>query len=230
MIEGYVQWVQETGADQGYRIIASEGAREVPLIPDDPVIGDVTLLAKLDARVIRESDGARLQLEHKTVGDLSMPLLSLQLDTQLLTEHLVEYMALLSEGREAEAAKGVLYNMLRKVKRTARAKPPFYRRETVEHNVHELRNHWKHVVAVAYEIRAAEKALNSGVEHHRVVPPSPNRDCKWDCEFFGICPLLDDGSDVEPALADLYSTHDPLERYAGLSAAETNTDGVGLPA
>ena len=214
----------------GYRLISTEGAREVPLDPSNDLISDVTVLAKLDARIMREDDGARLALEHKTVGDLSMPLASLQLDTQLLTEHLVEFMALKSEGREADAAQGVLYNMLRKVKRTARAKPPFYRRETVQHNVWELRNHWKHVCAIAMAIRSAEQSLAAGADHHFIAPPSPTRDCKWDCEFYGICPMFDDGSDVAAPIADLYETHDPLERYDGLSAAETNTDGVGLPA
>lgn len=228
MLSGYLQWVQETGVDAGLRIVAAEGARVVPLAPNDPGLKDVNLLSKLDVRVLREFDGARLALEHKTVGDLSTPLQTLKLDTQLLTEHLVEYMALKVEGKEEEAAKGVLYNMLRKVKRTARAKPPFYGRETVPHNLDELRNHWKHVVIVAHQILAAQTLLDTGVDHNLVCEPNPTRDCKWDCPFFKVCVMFDDGSDVEGALRDLYVTVDPLERYADLLAAEINADGVGL--
>ena len=230
MLEGYVQWVQETGADEGFRLIAAEGAREVPLFPDDPQLAHVTLLSKLDARVLREVDGARLALEHKTVADLSTPLPILQLDTQLLTEQLVEHMALAREDTEALAAKGCVYNMLRKVKRGPRAKPPFYGRETVTHNVAELRNHWKHVVGTAREIVTAEKLLADGADHHVVCPPNVTRDSKWDNEFLPIYLLLDDGSDPEPAIADLYEVGNPLERYSGLSAAEINAVGVGLPA
>jgi hypothetical protein len=105
-------------------------------------------------------------------------------------------------------------NLLKKVKRTASAKPPFYARVDVPHNIHELRNHWKHVVQVAAEIADAERRLNEGEDHHFVAPPTsiPDR-CKWDCEFFRVCPLADDGSDFEGALNAIYEERDPLERY-----------------
>lgn len=208
MLEGYLQWLEEEGCDIGFRVVASEGRREAPLIDG------VNLLAKLDARVVHEERAdIRLALEHKTVGDLSTPLTLLQIDTQLLTEHLVEFLALREEGRESEAAQGVLYNMLRKCKRTARAKPPFFGREEVNHNVHELRAHWLHVQRVAEEILQAERELLEGKQHHEVVYPNPTRDCKWDCEFFHLCPLLNDGSDYEALIAADYVTGNPLERY-----------------
>jgi hypothetical protein len=56
---------------------------------------------------------------------------------------------------------GILVNLLKKVKRTASAKPPFYARVDVPHNIHELRNHWKHVVHRA-EIADAERRLDAG--------------------------------------------------------------------
>lgn len=227
MLEGYVEWLQETGADQGLRLIATEGAREVPLEPN--TLPGVTLLTKLDARVLRESDGARLALEHKTVGDLSTPLQLLQLDQQLLTEHLVEVMALRREGRDDEAAQGVMYNMLRKVKRTVRAKPPFYGRETVMHNKAELRHHWMHVYETARQIMSAVERLNAGEDHHFVCPPNPDlKNSRWNNPFIKLYLLMDDGSDWEAAAADLYEVINPLERYAHLSAAEVNAAGVGL--
>lgn len=208
MLEGYMQWLEEEGIDRGFKVIAAEGAREAPLYEG------VTLLAKLDARIIHEErQDIRLALEHKTVGDLSTPLPLLQLDTQLLTEHLVEFLALKEEGKEGEAAQGVLYNMLRKVKRTARAKPPFYGREEVRHNVSELRNHWYHVLALARELQDAERRLSAGESPHEVAYPNPTRDCRWDCPFFGVCTLFDDGSDPEAALAANFIVGDPLERY-----------------
>lgn len=213
MIEGYLQWLEETGEDRGFEVVASEGAREAVLYTDEH--GPITLLSKIDARIIhRGRSDIRLALEHKSVGDLSTPLPFLQLDTQLLTEHLVEYLALKEEGLEEKAAQGVLYNMLRKVKRTARAKPPFFGREEVKHNLEELRKHWRHVVVVAKQIRDAEVALEAGVEHHDVCEPNPTRDCRWDCPFFHICSHFDDGSSVEHDLSTDFVVGDPLERYA----------------
>lgn len=209
MIEGYVEWLAETGEDRGFEVVASEGAREAVLYEG------VTLLSKLDARIIhRERRDIRLALEHKTVGDLSTPLPFLQIDTQLLTEHLVEYMALKNEGRDEEAAQGVLYNMLRKCKRTARAKPPFFGREEVKHNRHELEKHWMHVIAVAKRIRQTEAELEAGVSHHEACEPNPTRDCKWDCPFFHICGHFDDGSNVEHDLTIDFEVGNPLQRYA----------------
>lgn len=209
MVEGYCQWLEETGEDRGFEVVASEGAREAVLYED------VTLLSKLDARIIhRERRDIRLALEHKTVGDLSTPLPFLQIDTQLLTEHLVEFMALKAEGQEADAAQGVLYNMLRKCKRTSRAKPPFFGREEVKHNRHELEKHWQHVIGVARRIRQVETELEAGASHHEVCEPNPTRDCRWDCPFFHICSHFDDGSNVEVDLAADFEVGNPLERYA----------------
>lgn len=209
MIEGYEQWLEETGADRGFQIVETEGAREAVLYED------VTLLSKLDARLIHtERADIRLALEHKTTGDLSVALPFLQLDTQLLTEHLVEYLCLQREGLEAQSAQGVLYNMLRKSKRTSRAKPPFYAREEVRHNRHELAKHWEHVVGIAQEIRETEAKLDAGVSHHQACSPNPTRDCKWDCPFFHMCSHLDDGSDWEQDLRTDFVQGDPLERYA----------------
>jgi hypothetical protein len=212
MVEGYLEWLAEEGKDQGLRVLESEGARTAPLAPND--LPGVNLLAKLDARVVQEEvDGERWALEHKTVGDLKTPLPTLQIDPQLLTEHLVEFLALREEGREQDRAAGALYNMLRKVKRTARANPPFYGREEVRHNITELRSHWYHVVAIATELQQARQRLDAGESHHSVCYPSPTRDCKWDCPFFHVCPQLDDGSDYEAALAANFVVGDPLKRY-----------------
>lgn len=213
MMEGYVQWIAEEGKDYDLRIIAPEEGVEVPLPPFDP--SEVTLMAKLDVRVQNISDDSRWALEHKTVGDLKQPIPLLQIDAQLLTEHLVEYLKLLEEGVDVEEqrADGVLYNMLRKSKRTARAKPPFYDRKEVRHNQEELRNHWRHVVSWATRIQDARERLDAGETHHTVCPPVPEKTCTWQCDFFKICGMLDDGSDVEGAIDDMYTQVDPLARY-----------------
>lgn len=214
MVQGYVEWLEDTGADSDLRFLGSERVVEVPLKTG------ITLISKLDAPVEQISDGAKLALEHKTVGSLDEPLNSLRLDTQLLTEHLVRFLDAQTKGATPDEAydqcQGVLYNMLRKVKRTARAKPPFYGREQVMHNRMELKNHWIHVKALAEEIEMTRARLNAGYEtHHIIVPPSPMKDCKWSCPFFPICPMFDDGSRVEDAIEAMFVEGNPLERYEG---------------
>ncbi len=220
MLSGYLEWLAETGADSDLRVVGSETMVRVPLRWEDGSEVGVTLLSKLDAPVERVSDNARLALEHKTVGSLDQPLLGFRIDSQFLTEHLARFLHSMEQGMTSDEAyascTGILVNMLKKVKRTAAAKPPFFKREEVPHNIHELRNHWKHVVAIAANIAEATNRLDAGESHHSVCPPTPIPDrCKWDCPFFKVCHLADDGSDFEGALAAVYEEHDPLERYEG---------------
>jgi PD-(D/E)XK nuclease superfamily len=215
MVEGYVQWLEETGADQNIRVLAPESMVEVELAPG------INLLSKLDARVERHTDPGRMALEFKTVQDFTRPLPTLQIDTQLLTEHLVEFLSLQERGETdpAHRARGVLYRMLRKVKRTAAAKPPFYAEEAVDHNVEELRNHWRHVMAIANDILDAHRRLDAGESHHTVAYPSPKQDCSWDCPFLAPCKLANSG-DMEAYIAEKYEEADPLERYVGATSFE----------
>jgi hypothetical protein len=226
MMEGYLQWLAEEGEDMNLELVSSEEGVEVPLPPFDPA--KVTLLSKIDSRVRSKLDGSRWAMDHKTVGDLSTPLPLLQIDTQLLTEHLAEFLKLSAEVGQEEALRqrvdGVFYNMLKKVKRTARAKPPFYKREPVRHNMHELRHHWEHVVAQANEIIRMRERLDAGESHHTVCYPSPGKDCSWKCPFFQLCPMLDDGSDWGAALDDLYEVVDPLARYSREEAKFTKEE------
>lgn len=216
MVQGYMDWLEEEGHDAHLKLKESERGLETNLPPYDP--DEITLLGKLDGRVVDELEQSRWALEHKTVGDLKTPLGLLQIDFQLLTEHLLEFLDLMEEGADPEEADvrragGVLYNMLRKVKRTAASNPPYYKREPVRHNIEELRNHWAHVYGIVEEMRTAKAKLDNGMDHQSVVFPHPTKDCKWDCPFFAVCPLMDDGSDYQGLLNDQYEQVDPLERY-----------------
>ncbi len=219
MLKGYMEWLEAEGADADLRILGSEQTVKVPLKDSSGLLG-ITLLSKLDAPVERISDGQRLALEHKTTGSLDAPQIGFRIDGQFLTEHLARFLHSIEQGMTAEEAhrdcSGILVNQLKKVKRSATAKPPFFNRVEVPHNIYELRNHWKHVVAIGREIAAAEARLDAGEDHHSVAPPTPIPDrCKWECEFFRICPLADDNSDFEGALNAIYEERDPLERYDG---------------
>lgn len=217
MIEGYVQWLAETGADADLRIIGSEQ----PIIVDTEVEVDyggrrgvgtqpIQLIGLLDTRVTRVTDGVRLLMDHKTVGDLSGPVHTLPQNEQMLHYHLLEWLS--SENAE-DRCDGALYNMIRRVKRSQRAKPPFFARVEVRHNQYELDAYKRRMLAAASDILVATERLDRGESHLDVAYPSPNGDCTWSCDFFAVCNMFDDGSRAEDMLTGLYVEGNPRARY-----------------
>ncbi len=209
MLDGYFEHVEDTGADADYQVIGAEEQIEVAL-PDTPF----RLRGKVDARLLRLSDGAKLQLEHKTVGSLlDLPKYA-QSAPQFLTYDLLAHLKERQEGTEVRTD-GVLLNMAKRVKRTVRATPPFYARHPVYHNLDELRAHFRHVVAIGEQIQRARLALEGGANHHDVCPPRVNRDHVWSCACAPVTTMFDDGmSDPEGFLAEWYEPFDPWERYS----------------
>jgi RecB family exonuclease len=210
MIEGYLQWATENAIDDGLELVEAEGVVEVK-----SSVENVLLRAKMDQRIVRKSDGARLFRDFKTVANLTDPPKILPMDEQMKFYQLLEYLqSIEATGSEPQwRTDGALYTMLRKVKRTAAAKPPFYDQLEVHHNITEIRNMWKRVAKVVEEIVDARVALDSGEDHQYQVPPRPSRDCTWKCDFFAVCSMVDDGSDVEGMIGEFYEHLDPHERY-----------------
>jgi hypothetical protein len=218
MLEGYFEWLAETGADQGIEILGSE--QKVDVNARFPELPDVRLIAKIDVRARRTvgQDTATLFFDHKTVGDLTTPTKMLHMDEQMLHYHLCEWLDLLDKGmggEEAEAVRsdGALYNMARKVKRTATAKPPFYDRVEVQHSTTQLRSYWTRVKGQIRDIVEMERRLDAGEDPLEVAYPNPTKDCTWDCDFFHICPMFDDGSRVEDYISNNLVVINPHARY-----------------
>lgn len=215
MLEGYFEWLEETGADMGIETISVEEKLELPV----PGLPGVHLLGKLDRRIRRELDGARMFMDHKTVQSIDQTVSLAYMQPQFRHYHMLEYLKFLAE-REAgntepfERTDGVLINMLRKVGRGKTAKPPFYGREDVRHNVTVLRSHWTQVIGQILAILETREALDNGADHQEVVPPNVSRDCEWRCIFRPICPMFDDGSDVRSVIQLHYTETDPLARYS----------------
>lgn len=209
MIEGYVRWLEETGADAELRVIASE----TPLLATQELDDGrhVALIGKLDVRVARVTDGVHLVLDHKTVGDLKSPAVTLPQNEQMLHYMLLEW---LNSDEGERRCDGALYNMLRRSQRTSKATPPFYDRVEVHHNPHELAAYRRRALAASRDVLDAIVALDDGRSHLEVVYPSPTPSCKWDCDFFAVCNLLDDGSaGVDDMIDVLYHEVDPRDRY-----------------
>lgn len=209
MVQGYMDWIAEQAVDVDLELISTEQVLEYRLDPALVNGHEVWLRGKLDARFRRRSDGASLFMDHKTVQSIDVMNKLLPMNEQMKFYHLLEYLC--SQGQQW--TDGALFNMLRKVKRTATAKPPFYERSHVGHNQEVLRTTWERTISIIQRLIAIRESLDAGTSHHLAVPPRPNNECTWKCDFFAMCPLFDDGSNVEGLLAERYHRIDPHERY-----------------
>ena len=207
MIDGYVEWVNETGVDDDLEIISVEEEIAVPL-EDLPF----TIIGKLDTRIRRRSDGRLLSMDHKTAASIDDFRKMADLNEQPLMYQLLERLHALQIGSDDVVTSG-LYNLLRKTKRTERAKPPFYSRESIHHNDDELRSFYLRLHGVLRDMLAVEQALDAGENHAYVAYPTPSNDCNWKCEFRAVCPMFDDGSHAEGVLEMAFKVHNPYQRY-----------------
>jgi hypothetical protein len=216
MLEGYVEWLRDTGIDEELEVLGSECYREVEFEVESDV--PVKLIGKLDTRLRRRSDGIILFMDHKTVANMTSPRATLHLDTQMLHYLIIETLAL----PEGERCAGALYNMLRKTLRTNRATPPFYDRVEVRHNKHAVASHQKRLRLIIQQILDVEAELDNGVNFKDVIFHNPTQDCAWKCNFFAVCPMFDDNSRVEAMLSQYYTNHDVFEYYRDDRYEETN--------
>jgi hypothetical protein len=172
--------------------------------------GEVELQGKLDMRVRRKVDGVRMFRDFKTVGGSLGDFGNLaHMNEQVMTYMLLEA----TKADEEHRSDGGLFTLLKKVKRTATARPPFYDQVEVHHNVFTMRSFWNRIHGTITDLMNVRRALDTGSDHSFVAYPTPSRDCKWKCQFFAICPMFDDGSAAEQALSDSYEEADPYAYY-----------------
>lgn len=205
MLEGYLQWVEENGIDAELEMISTEEVVTTPLFN-----GEVELAGKLDMRVRRKGDGVRMFRDFKTVGGSLSDFANLvPMNEQVLT-----YMLLESTKRdETERSDGGIFTMLKKVRRSASARPPFYDQIEVRHNIFTLRSFWDRLHGTIADLIRVRKALDSGESPAYHAYPRPSRDCKWKCQFFTVCNMIDDGSAAEQAISEMFVESDPYSYY-----------------
>lgn len=211
MVEGYFEWLADTGADAYLKVIAAEEQISVTSEEIGAELGKpFAVVGKLDARVLDEVTGFTQFVDHKTVQNFAQLLPTLQGDAQMLHYHL-----LLSIIYPDQHVDGALYNMLRKVKRGKAAKPPFYMRETITHNAAEIESYRLKLIGLVANVFEFEGRIaqlgDIGVK--MFAQTTKTNTCSWDCDFFQVCDLFDDGSRVEDAIADLFEERDPMQRY-----------------
>jgi hypothetical protein len=219
MVSGYLEWVDETGADANLRVVATERDIRVPM----PGMPEVLLRAKLDQVVLDEQSGMLSFLDHKTSASFEKHE-HLVLDPQFRHYALIQRLA---RPAGAPQVYGGIMNTLRRVKRSSASKPPYYQRDAVRFNdeaieatLMSVRGAVMEIVMARSgfdEIREAGNVLESVNAAQRLITyPNPRvRDCSWDCPFTSLCPMMDDGSDWVGALiaSGRYAQGDPYGYY-----------------
>ncbi len=205
MLEGYLQWVEENGIDSELEMISTEEIISMPMLE-----GRVELQGKIDMRVRRKADGVRMFRDFKTVGGSFTDFGAMaHMNEQILTYMLLET----AQNKDGERSEGGIFTLLKKVKRSTNARPPFFDQIEVRHNVFALRSFWQRVNGVLTDLMKTRDDLDAGADHRYVAYPRPSRDCKWKCQFFTVCPLLDDGSAAEQAISEMFDVGDPYGYY-----------------
>lgn len=208
MLEGYVEWLADTGADADYTVVDLESAMQYTVLD-----GRVNLIGKADIRLIDRTDDTMYIGDFKTAAQMKP-----YYDVTHMSEQLMLYTALANMTEDIHVTGGV-YIVFKKVKRTASSKPPFYERFTVRFNKSTMESFWTRLLSELSDMVSDRDRLDSGEDHLKVVYPSPTNDCVWKCPFFSVCPMFDDGSDAEGWLRRNMKQGDPYGRYQGTGIA-----------
>ena len=204
MVEGYFDWVEETGADSDLEIIEPEAEIEHEIsVGGTPVL----LVGKRDIIGVHRSTGIATLLDHKTCQSLSDPALDLNEQSRMYL--------LLQRLNGSSVLQNCTWNLLRKVQRSATAKPPFYAREDIYVSEDELRRFWVRIHGIIRDVLEVRSRLDAGESHYSVCYPRPSRDCGWKCSFRVVCPLLDtEGDGALEFLKNNYVEGNPYDRYS----------------
>jgi CRISPR/Cas system-associated exonuclease Cas4 (RecB family) len=210
MVEGYVEWQAEENRDSELEVVAAEKKLSYRL--PEIARGRVEIIGKVDLQVRRRSDGSRATLDHKSAVTFNP-----YYDFAHMSEQLMHYtmLEMLNPDEDNTPVDGGIYNLLKKVKRTSTAKPPFYERIDVRFNKKTLSSFWTRTLGVVDDIMETRDALDNGADPLFVAYPRPRMD--WGCSkcpFFTVCPMIDDGSYAEDYINDFYEQVDPNARYA----------------
>lgn len=202
MVEGYFDWIEETGQDEDLEIIESEA--EIAF--NTHFFGsDIQLVGKRDAIGVKKSTGIATLIDHKTCQSLT--------DQSLDLNEQARMYLLLQRLCGSTVVQNCIWNLLRKVQRTAKAVPPFYAREDIYVSEQELRYFYERVFGVIRDILDVRKRLDSGESHRSVAYPRPSRDCSWKCPFRVVCPMIDADPNAEEFLLNNFAKGDAYGRY-----------------
>lgn len=224
LVEGYLEWLGETGADVGFVFDKREEELRVP----GPVEG-TELMGVIDLGGTEVRSGDLFVMDTKTTNSI---------DTMLRTLHIQEQgptYAILAKLLDPDPNRGfrVIWNMIKNCKQTAKAKGPFYQRYELAINPDQLRQFYLQIQGQMEEILRTEARLNDGEHHVRVAYPTPTPDCSWKCPYLAICGAMNDitNNDVDYLIRAYYTTPEEretariIEEQARRAIAPNNTEG-----
>lgn len=201
MLRGYIEWLEETGADAGHTTLAVE--RELEVLWGTVLGHEVWLTGKVD-REYRDMFDDLWLMDHKSVDAISTEPMAI-MDEQRMTY------AVMRKIEDGVTYKGGVHNQLRRVKRTQQAKPPFYGRSPITYSAEQLNNHWKHMTGTIEELVRVKLEIAAGGDEQILLPPRPSKDCGWKCKSLKpLCALRDDGSDWQGYMSENYIAMPPV--------------------
>lgn len=208
MLEGYMDWMAEENPDAKLEIVGAEKKLEYIMADFNP---RVKLIGKVDLQVKRLEDGSRATLDHKSALQFTDYYKFAHQSEQLMMYTLLE---MLTPSEDGSRVDGGIYNLLKKVKRSAKAKPPFYERIDVRFNKKTMDSFWIRTCGTIRDIMEVRDALDNGADHRYVCYPTPTMDWKTGSSpFFPVYSMLDDGSSAEAYLEEHFHQHNPNARY-----------------
>jgi hypothetical protein len=210
MLEGFVDWESAEGFHDKYEVIGVEaGLADRLTLPEIPGV-EIRIRGKLDRLLRRRSDGAIWVNDYKTMATFSeRDRMSLIMSPQARL-----YTMLAKRSLPEVWVAGVVYTMLRKVLRTARATPPFYDAMEIPISLYDLDQYEYRLVGMATRIADTTAALDSGADDRQVAYFAPSWQCQT-CPFKHPCQLMQNTSReaAEEYIADYFEEGDPWERY-----------------
>lgn len=203
MLEGYFEWVYENNLDNRLETIGIEESLQYPLLD-----GRVILQGKIDRKVLDVDSEHISIMDYKTAQSFDV-----YEKTAFTSEQIRMYSMLERLLNKDEPIDGGIYRILRKVKRTTSAKPPFYKEIHVRLTETDIDTYYRNVLAILKDMLRVRDELDSGKNHLDVVWKQFTKDCSWKCPFVKGCPLMDDGSDFSRYIAFEFKQYNPYERY-----------------
>lgn len=208
IMEGYVEWLEEEALDHGLKPCLVE-KRFQALVGVFQSI-EVYVSGAIDL-VVEDPNGLIWTIDHKTLQKFSDILPTLPNDFQGQTYDFL----LRAHGIKSV---GFIHNQLKRVKRTAKAIPPFYNRTVVHFNDVQRKHHLWHMQGVASDIVRGLTALDECGEDkelwsqvlHTHFQPFYTKDSSWRSDFLDVSILMD--TDPEAAADMLAASYTQKEK------------------
>lgn len=233
MIEGWLEYEASEGLAADIEVIAVERDVQVPL----PGYEGIMLRAKLDQVYRRISTGLTGFMDWKTAANFDKHAL-ISNDPQMRFYSLIQHIAaghlVTMDGVDYAPGKpavdGGMITTLRRCKRTAQSKPPYFQRDEFRISPASVGAAYAKVAGLcseiidtrdtldtAYQVSGGDLRVVTAVMRARCPDTWIADRCKWDCPLAaGLCGAMDDGSDWAGMLTrgGAWVQRDPYQYYA----------------